>query len=115
MGIIKWVSCVVTEPSFFSLSTDYCPVQLALLDEVVTCHPLLHQKVLQVSTIFYICLTEHFALFGHPFSVRFSLYILDQTFDFTFIFQLYIGLFEQHYESLEILAQLEIKKMLLDR
>ena len=31
------------------------------------------------------------------------------------LFQLYIGLFEQHYESLEILAQLEIKKMLLDR
>ena len=32
-----------------------------------------------------------------------------------YFFQLYIGLFEQHYESLEILAQLEIKKMLLDR
>lgn len=33
-------------------------------------------------------------------------------FDF---FQLFIRLFEQHYASLEILAQLEIKKMLLDR
>lgn len=30
-------------------------------------------------------------------------------------FQLYISLFEKHYESLEILAQMEIKKMLLDR
>ncbi len=48
VGIIRWVECVVSEPSFFSLSTDYCPVQLALLDEVVTCHPLLHNQVLQV-------------------------------------------------------------------
>ena len=31
------------------------------------------------------------------------------------IFQLFINLFEARYESLEILAQLEIKKMLLDR
>lgn len=46
VGIIRWVECVVSEPNFFSLSTDYCrPVQLALLDEVVTCHPLLHSKV----------------------------------------------------------------------
>ncbi len=48
VGIIRWVEQVVSEPSFFSLSTDYCPVQLALLDEVVTCHPLLHNQVLQV-------------------------------------------------------------------
>ena len=60
---------------FFSLCTEYCPVHLALIDEVVTCHPLLHQRVLE----------------------------------------LFIQLFEAHYESLEILAQLEIKKMLLDR
>ena len=32
-----------------------------------------------------------------------------------FIQQLFISLFEARYESLEILAQLEIKKMLLDR
>ena len=48
VGIIRWVECVVSEPNFFSLSTDYCPVQLALLDEVVTCHPLLHDQVLKV-------------------------------------------------------------------
>ncbi len=75
VGVIHWVENVVTEPNFFSLSTDICPVHLALLDEVVVCHPLLHPKVLD----------------------------------------LYVRLFEQHYESLEILAQLEIKKMLLDR
>jgi len=31
------------------------------------------------------------------------------------IFELFVQLFEKHYDSLEILAQLEIKKMLLDR
>jgi len=75
VGVIRWVECVVSDPMFFSLSTEYCPVHLALIDEVVTCHPLLHQRVLE----------------------------------------LFIQLFEAHYESLEILAQLEIKKMLLDR
>eukprot|EP00096_Caligus_rogercresseyi_P008911 TRINITY_DN2913_c0_g1_i1.p1 TRINITY_DN2913_c0_g1~~TRINITY_DN2913_c0_g1_i1.p1 ORF type:complete len:612 (-),score=242.13 TRINITY_DN2913_c0_g1_i1:93-1928(-) len=75
VGIIRWVECVVSESNFFSRSTDYCPVHLALLDEVVTCHPLLHHRVLQ----------------------------------------LFILLFEATYDSLEILAQLEIKKMLLDR
>jgi negative elongation factor C/D len=75
VGIIRWVECVVTDPMFFSLSTEYCPVHLALIDEVVSCHPLLHQRVLE----------------------------------------LFIQLFEATYEALEILAQLEIKKMLLDR
>ena len=28
--------------------TETCPVHLALMDEVVTCHPLLHQRVLEV-------------------------------------------------------------------
>ena len=45
VGIIRWAEMIVSEPNFFSLSTDYCPVQLALLDEVVTCHPLLHSQV----------------------------------------------------------------------
>lgn len=75
VGVIRWVECEVSDPMFFSLSTEYCPVHLALIDEVVTCHPLLHQRVLE----------------------------------------LFIQLFEKHYDSLEILAQLEIKKMLLDR
>lgn len=75
VGIIRWVECVVSDPMFFSLSTEYCPVHLALIDEVVSCHPLLHQRVLE----------------------------------------LFIQLFEATYEALEILAQLEIKKMLLDR
>lgn len=75
VGIIRWVECTVTEPSYFKLSTEHCPVHLALLDEVVTCHHLLHQKVLQ----------------------------------------LFIQLFESKQDELEILVQLEMKKMLIDR
>ncbi len=75
VGVIRWVECVVSDPMFFSLSTESCPVHLALIDEVVSCHPLLHERVLQ----------------------------------------LFKNLFEAHYDQLEILAQLEIKKMLLDR
>lgn len=48
VGIVKWVECTVTEPSYFKLSTEHCPIHLALLDEVVTCHTLLHNKVLEL-------------------------------------------------------------------
>lgn len=48
LGIIRWVECTVTEPSYFKLCTEHCPVHLALLDEVVTCHPLLHPKILRL-------------------------------------------------------------------
>ena len=94
MGIIRWVETIVSEPNFFSLTTDSCPVQLALLDEVVTCHPLLHNQVLKVVAPTHVKLMHCNA---------------------KIFFKLYIRLFEQRYESLEILAQMEIKKMLLDR
>ena len=55
VGIIRWVECEVSDPKFFSLSTETCPVHLALIDEVVTCHPLLHQRVLDVSYFFLFC------------------------------------------------------------
>ena len=69
VGVIRWVECEVSDPKFFSLSSgmlsiplfwkvsnwfheaflaETCPVHLALMDEVVTCHPLLHQRVLEV-------------------------------------------------------------------
>lgn len=48
MGIVRWVACTVTEPSYFKLSTEHTPIHLALMDEVVTCHPLLHNQVLQL-------------------------------------------------------------------
>ena len=34
MGLLKWVDCTVSDPSFFKLLTDSTPVHLALLDEV---------------------------------------------------------------------------------
>lgn len=75
VGVVRWVESTVTEPSYFKLCTEHTPIHLALLDEVVTCHPLLHPKVLQ----------------------------------------LLIQLFESKQDELEILVQLEMRKMLLDR
>lgn len=48
VGIVRWVECTVTDASYFKLSTEHCPLHLALLDEVVTCHPLLHTQVLDL-------------------------------------------------------------------
>lgn len=48
VGVIRWVECTVTEPSYFKLCTEHCPLHLALLDEVVVCHSLLHTKVLRL-------------------------------------------------------------------
>ncbi|XP_066249409.1 negative elongation factor D [Euwallacea similis] len=75
LGVIRWVECTVTEPSYFKLSTEHTPIHLALLDEVVTCHTLLHNQVLD----------------------------------------LLIRLFESKQDELEILVQLEMRKMVLDR
>jgi len=75
VGLIEWVEATVTEPSFFKLCTEHTPIHLALLDEVVTCHALLHERVLR----------------------------------------LYQQLFETDQSELEILVQLEVRKMLLDR
>ncbi|XP_014215121.1 negative elongation factor D [Copidosoma floridanum] len=74
-GVIRWVESTVTEPSYFKLCTEHCPIHLALLDEVVGLHNLLHPKVLR----------------------------------------LLIQLFESKQDELEILVQLELKKMLIDR
>jgi hypothetical protein len=48
VGVVRWVESTVTEPSYFKLCTEHTPIHLALLDEVVTCHILLHPKVLQL-------------------------------------------------------------------
>ncbi|KAK4293552.1 hypothetical protein Pmani_017691 [Petrolisthes manimaculis] len=75
VGLVRWIECVVNEPSYFKLCTESTPTHLALLDEVVSIHPLLHQRVLA----------------------------------------LLVGLFESEFQDLEILVQLELRKMLLDR
>ncbi|XP_066868885.1 negative elongation factor C/D isoform X9 [Kogia breviceps] len=48
MGVLKWVDWTVSEPRYFQLQTDHTPVHLALLDEISTCHQLLHAQVLQL-------------------------------------------------------------------
>ncbi|XP_054154370.1 negative elongation factor D-like [Oppia nitens] len=75
LGLCQWVRNVVSERTYFQLSTEHTPLHLALLDEVTTCHTTLHSRVLD----------------------------------------LYIQIFEEQQEELEVLAQLEVKKMLLDR
>jgi hypothetical protein len=48
VGVIRWVECTVTEPSYFKLSTEHTPVHIALLDEIVANHHLLHHIVLEL-------------------------------------------------------------------
>lgn len=75
VGVIRWVETTVTEPSYFKLSTDSCPLHLAIVDEVANVHTSLHGQILD----------------------------------------LLIRLFESKQDELEILVQLELRKMLLDR
>uniref|UniRef100_A0A182J212 Negative elongation factor D n=1 Tax=Anopheles atroparvus TaxID=41427 RepID=A0A182J212_ANOAO len=75
VGVIRWVENTVTEPSYFKLCTESCPLHLALLDEVAVVHASLHDQILR----------------------------------------LLIRLFESKQDELEILVQLELRKMLLDR
>uniref|UniRef100_A0A182YCW6 Uncharacterized protein n=1 Tax=Anopheles stephensi TaxID=30069 RepID=A0A182YCW6_ANOST len=75
VGVIRWVENTVTEPSYFKLCTESCPLHLALLDEVACVHTSLHDQILR----------------------------------------LLVRLFESKQDELEILVQLELKKMLLDR
>ncbi|KAK3792170.1 hypothetical protein RRG08_055432 [Elysia crispata] len=48
MGILHWVDLTVSEPNFFKLNTDHTPLHLVLVDEVVSNHPLLHQRALDL-------------------------------------------------------------------
>lgn len=48
VGVIRWVENTVTEASYFKLSTDSCPLHLAILDEVANVHTSLHQQILRL-------------------------------------------------------------------
>lgn len=50
LGITQWVRHTVMEKNYFQLVTEHTPLHLALLDEVTTCHPILHQRVLDLLT-----------------------------------------------------------------
>lgn len=48
VGVIRWVENTVMESSYFKLSTDSCPLHLAILDEVANVHPSLHGQILRL-------------------------------------------------------------------
>ncbi|CAH1779902.1 unnamed protein product [Owenia fusiformis] len=48
MGVLRWIDYIVSEPSYFNLQTDHTPLHLVLLDEICTCHTIMHQKVLEL-------------------------------------------------------------------
>lgn len=48
VGLIRWIENTVTEPSFFKLCTESCPIQLAILDEVANVHSSLHDQILKL-------------------------------------------------------------------
>ncbi|KAH9499747.1 hypothetical protein Btru_077720 [Bulinus truncatus] len=53
MGVLHWVDLTVSEPNFFKLNTDHTPLHLVLVDEIVSNHPLLHQKALKLLTLLF--------------------------------------------------------------
>jgi len=47
-GVLRWVDYTVSDSSYFKLTTEHTPLHLALIDEIAECHPLLHQRILQL-------------------------------------------------------------------
>lgn len=47
-GVLRWVDYTVSDASYFKLNTDYTPLHLVLIDEIVTNHVLLHQQALDL-------------------------------------------------------------------
>lgn len=48
VGVLRWVDYTVSDSSYFNLTTEHTPLHLALIDEIAECHPLLHQRILQL-------------------------------------------------------------------
>jgi len=48
VGVLRWVDYTVSDSSYFKLTTEHTPLHLALIDEIAECHPLLHQRILQL-------------------------------------------------------------------
>uniref|UniRef100_H2ZKV4 Negative elongation factor C/D n=1 Tax=Ciona savignyi TaxID=51511 RepID=H2ZKV4_CIOSA len=47
-GVLKWVEQIVSDSTYFEKQMDHTPLHLLLLDEIVSCHVLLHQEVLKL-------------------------------------------------------------------
>ncbi|MGH0187672.1 UNVERIFIED_CONTAM: hypothetical protein FKN15_025895, partial [Acipenser sinensis] len=107
MGVLKWVDWTVSEPRYFQLQTDHTPVHLALLDEISTCHQLLHPQVLQL--LIKLFETEHSQL-----DVMEQISTCHQLLH-PQVLQLLIKLFETEHSQLDVMEQMELKKTLLDR
>ncbi|XP_065840924.1 negative elongation factor D-like [Oscarella lobularis] len=75
MGVLRWVQGIVADPNCFNLTTETTPVQLVILDEICSLHPLQRNRVLS----------------------------------------LLISVFEVNYPDLEVLLQLRLKKIIMDR
>ena len=49
LGVLRWVEATTT-PKYLEKQVEGTPVSLALVDEVTTCHPLLHIDVMKLLT-----------------------------------------------------------------
>nr|XP_002129224.1 negative elongation factor C/D [Ciona intestinalis] len=47
-GVLKWIEQIVSDSTYFEKQMDHTPLHLTLLDEIVSCHVLLHQDVLKL-------------------------------------------------------------------
>lgn len=90
----------MTESSYFKLSTEHCPLHLALLDEVVTCHPLLHTQVLDL-------LIRLFESKQDELEILVQVKIIQR--EFVFCKK------STYFEKSNLDLQLEMRKMVLDR
>ena len=48
IGIMKWIEFTILDPSYFKINSDSSPIHLFILDEIVNCHNLLHDRVLNL-------------------------------------------------------------------
>lgn len=48
VGIIRWIELTILDAGYFKINSDSSPIHLFLLDEIVNCHTLLHDRVLNL-------------------------------------------------------------------
>lgn len=48
MGVLKWIDQTVSDSKYFEKQMDNTPLHLIILDEVVSCHTLLHRDALKI-------------------------------------------------------------------
>nr|CAB3266936.1 negative elongation factor C/D [Phallusia mammillata] len=47
-GVLRWIDQTVSDPTYFEKQMDHTPLHLTLLDEIVSCHQLIHQDALRL-------------------------------------------------------------------